>query len=188
MPSPGQCLCIFDVDRTLTGKQGKIRECPGNQLLRGIWDGAYEQGDLTLSELGQGVCHTFCGGCHLGIVSHGTAGSEPMKQKLLDILTCDVGGRLPNRWSSPGAISSPLVLSCADKPPCVRGVLDWYATQGVHVQDQDVHFFDDREDNALAVAAAGFTARQVSCGSRDGEVGYCGGRLAEVSAEPRPAC
>ena len=45
------CLCLFDVDRTLTGQQGLLApSCPLNQLQGGVKDSAYGGGNLTLSE------------------------------------------------------------------------------------------------------------------------------------------
>jgi len=66
------CLCIFDIDRTLTGKQGDTGRCPGNRVTDG-WDGAYGGGELTLSKLGQQIGSTFCGQCRLAaITAHGS--------------------------------------------------------------------------------------------------------------------
>eukprot|EP00409_Alexandrium_fundyense_P007898 CAMPEP_0195049356 /NCGR_PEP_ID=MMETSP0347-20130606/56176_1 /TAXON_ID=2932 /ORGANISM="Alexandrium fundyense, Strain CCMP1719" /LENGTH=66 /DNA_ID=CAMNT_0040078077 /DNA_START=26 /DNA_END=223 /DNA_ORIENTATION=+ len=40
--SMANCLCIFDIDRTLTGKQGTAGdECPNDKAIDGIWDAAY---------------------------------------------------------------------------------------------------------------------------------------------------
>merc|ERR1711934_139119 len=67
-----QCLCVFDVDRTLTGKQGwGSPTCPTNKHLANVSDDAYLRGDLTLSSLAQGLHTTFCSECYLGIVSAG---------------------------------------------------------------------------------------------------------------------
>merc|ERR1711963_1014060 len=69
----GGCLCIFDMDRTLTGSQEDIDECPENRVVWSEWDDAYEGGRLTLSDLGQNIRRTFCGECHLGgITAHGS--------------------------------------------------------------------------------------------------------------------
>lgn len=56
-PGPSACLCVFDVDRTLTGKQGLAEgsQCPANRLVEGVWDSAYGGGTLTLSEGGQNL-------------------------------------------------------------------------------------------------------------------------------------
>ena len=54
-PTPSACICIFDVDRTLTGKQGLAEgsQCPGNKIVDGVWDTAYGGGILTLSAAAQ---------------------------------------------------------------------------------------------------------------------------------------
>eukprot|EP00435_Cladocopium_sp_Y103_P001942 s272_g1.t1 len=48
-----KCLCIFDIDRTLTSKQGMqdLDKCPGSKGSDGIKDTAYGGGDLVLSQL-----------------------------------------------------------------------------------------------------------------------------------------
>ena len=60
----GSCLCLFDVDRTLTGQQALLApSChssdaisglsstgPLNQLQSGVHDSAYGGGNLTLSQ------------------------------------------------------------------------------------------------------------------------------------------
>jgi hypothetical protein len=184
-PCPHQCLCIFDIDRTLTGQQGRTDICPKDKTYPGVWDNAYDDGDLTLSELGQGINKTFCGECRLGVVSHGTAGGQKMKEILLSELVAGYK-TLPNRWSWPSNIDSPLVLGCGHKPPCVQGVVNWYGHQGVPISRQDVYFFDDRRDNVEAVGGAGFNSLQISCATRDGwegKIGGCGATLAEIKKE-----
>ena len=56
-PAPSACLCVFDVDRTLTGKQGLAdgTQCAGNKIVDGVWDSAYGGGTLTLSQAAQGL-------------------------------------------------------------------------------------------------------------------------------------
>eukprot|EP00972_Heterocapsa_arctica_P073898 10909204-Heterocapsa_arctica.AAC.1 len=50
MSMPLACLCVFDVDRTLTGKQhAGSGECPRNQEVPEISDDAYGGGTLHLS-------------------------------------------------------------------------------------------------------------------------------------------
>ena len=48
-----KCLCIFDIDRTLTGLQEDIKDCPNNLLEPNIPDCGYAGGNLTLSVLAQ---------------------------------------------------------------------------------------------------------------------------------------
>lgn len=185
-PAADACLCLFDVDRTLTGKQGVSGpQCPGNKVFPGVQDPAFAQGDLTLSALGQGMSKTFCGKCHLGIISAGAAGGDDEKQLLRAALTG--ASELPNDWSGPNQVTSPMVFGCPDaqKSQAARGVVQWYAEQrNVHVKPENVHFFDDHTGNTGGFAALGYNARQISCATRDASigdvVGVCGAALAEI--------
>lgn len=179
------CLCLFDVDRTLTGKQGQAGQCPGNEPHPGVLDNAFGGGDLTLSPLGQKLASTFCGQCHLGIVSQGGAGGPDMKAVLQ---TSFVGAG--EAWSGPGHITSPLVIGCADplKAKCAKGIVDWYYNeQHVDIPANEVYFFDDHTGNTNGFDAFGFNARQVSCASRDASngnsIGLCGAQLEEIVRE-----
>merc|ERR1712048_530628 len=159
--------------------------CPKNKQYPGVWDNAYDDGDLTLSEFGQSINKSFCGKCRLGVVSHGTAGGQEMKRILLSELIAG-NETLPNRWSYPNHIDSPLVLGCGNKPPCVQGVVSWYERHGAPISKQDVYFFDDREDNVEAVGGAGYNALEISCATRDGwkeQIGGCGATLVEIKKE-----
>ena len=51
IPPPGEspCLCVFDIDRTLTGQQGAGSRCPLNKEIPDVWDSAYGGGRLSLS-------------------------------------------------------------------------------------------------------------------------------------------
>lgn len=190
---PGNnCLCVFDVDRTLTGKQSETAQCPKNKVQPGIQDAAYGGGDLTLSELGQAVEQTECNKCYVGVVSAGGASGPGSKERgvLYDHLSA--GGKLPadrtSAWSQHPTVESPLVLIWPDglKQQAVPMILAWYAKKGVYVDDKDVYFFDDRESNVQPFANDHpYNARQVSCATRDlsGSVGLCGSTLAEVVLE-----
>lgn len=178
--SPSSCLCLFDVDRTLTGKQGFAGGCPGNRVYAGIHDEAYGGGDLTLSALGQGIHTTFCGQCHIGIVSAGGASGFPMRNALETSLKVD------HLWSSPTSVISPLVIGCKNsvKATCASNIVSWYKTEnGIAIPPHEVYFFDDTTGNTAGFAAYGFNARQVSCASRDAataNVGLCGATPQEV--------
>jgi len=192
-PSPGgkNCLCIFDIDRTLTGKQGDTSKCPANSVQRGVYDSAYDRGDLTLSELTQKVAGTFCSACHLGTISAGDAsGDGSAERAVLHDSLAVADSDLPSEWSKPGcSVTSPLVTSCDDgqKQNAVPGIIDWYRqNEGAQIADSDVHFFDDRSENIEPFRATGYNARQISCATRDrgGSVGYCGAVLSEITADP----
>eukprot|EP00931_Biecheleriopsis_adriatica_P123906 TRINITY_DN9899_c0_g1_i1.p1 TRINITY_DN9899_c0_g1~~TRINITY_DN9899_c0_g1_i1.p1 ORF type:complete len:743 (-),score=107.09 TRINITY_DN9899_c0_g1_i1:25-2223(-) len=201
------CLCVFDIDRTLTGRQGQGgttctdsactwrdgAACPANVNMPDTIDWAYGGGGLTLSELSaSGLKKTFCGKCHFGIVSHGTAngvGSE-LRPLLLNRSLQDLDNALPTSsasWSDE-IPESPLVVASPDgkKQEAVDIILRWYRRKGACIPRSNVHFFDDRPDNVAAFQGTGMNARQISCGSRDltldksGAVGLCGARLSEI--------
>mmetsp|Transcript_943 Transcript_943/g.2823 ORF Transcript_943/g.2823 Transcript_943/m.2823 type:complete len:615 (+) Transcript_943:48-1892(+) len=185
-----RCLCLFDVDRTLTCKQGKVDKCPGTKEVSGAKDWAFEGGTLALSELAQNIPSTFCSSCLRGIVSAGAASGWHSEER--DVLLEALGGprwTLSDTWSGPAPhVSSLLVLGAHDrhKQDSVRGMIRWLRDQkGVVIEDQEVHFFDDNVQNPPPFAGTGFNAHQVSCGSRgttdvERDVGYCGGRSSEV--------
>lgn len=190
-PSPGgrDCLCIFDIDRTLTGKQGDTQRCPANSIQSGVYDSAYDRGDLTLSELTQKVAGTFCSKCHLGTISAGDAnGNGSAERAVLHDRLAVADSDLPSEWSQPGcSVTSPLVTSCADgqKQHAVPGIIQWYKqSMGAQIADGDVYFFDDRSDNIEPFRSLGYNARQISCATRDrgGSIGYCGAELSEITA------
>ena len=77
----GPCLCIFDIDRTLTASQAAARKGSHNQCPQAhsfdhpyIKDTAYGGGGpLAFSEVGQHIENSFCKECWLGIISTGDA-------------------------------------------------------------------------------------------------------------------
>ena len=80
----GSCLCIFDIDRTLTASQAAARKGSHNQCPAAhsfdhpyIKDTAYGGGGpLAFSEVGQHIENSFCKACWLGIISTGDAADE----------------------------------------------------------------------------------------------------------------
>lgn len=148
--SSGGCLCLFDIDRTLTGKQGEVGRCPGNKVL-GSFDHAYGGGQLTLSQLGQHISGTFCGGCHIGAISAD--------------------------GSTRGVIGGNVVLGCDGgcKVNAARNV-----AKRLGVSLGNVWMFDDKASNISPFSGSGMNAAQVSCSSRDGDRGFCGGSPGEV--------
>eukprot|EP00416_Gambierdiscus_australes_P007374 CAMPEP_0171126482 /NCGR_PEP_ID=MMETSP0766_2-20121228/113357_1 /TAXON_ID=439317 /ORGANISM="Gambierdiscus australes, Strain CAWD 149" /LENGTH=290 /DNA_ID=CAMNT_0011589533 /DNA_START=33 /DNA_END=903 /DNA_ORIENTATION=- len=177
LPSP--CLCLFDVDRTLTGKQKLLDQCPGNSLQPGVWDTAFGGGVLTLSVLAQGVSGTFCGQCYKGVVSAGSAGGPKEKQ----VLARQLIGNEDSVWSGPGNIQSQFVIGCPNtrKALCARGIVNWFEREkGILIPPGQVYFFDDLTGNTAGFAAQGFNARQVSCASREGDIGLCGAHPQEI--------
>jgi hypothetical protein len=188
------CLCIFDIDRTLTGKQSDTQDCPANSIENGIEDRAYGGGTLTLSAVARAVNKTFCRDCYKAAISAGDA-DGPTSAERTDLYT-HLQHLLPtNEWAASGCdiVNSPLVTSCQDghKQTAVPKIVAWYGKRGVTVADEDVYFFDDRVENILPFFANGlrYNAHQVSCATRDdpawetnphGSIGLCGGTLEEV--------
>jgi len=197
---PTPCLCTFDIDRTLTGKQNDLKDCPGNQVLDGVYDTAYGGGPLTLSGVGQNFSSTFCQHCYVGIVTAGDAsGYESAERKRLVEKLKASGNLASTAWTGPSlhqeartncqwaSIESPLVVGCNDgtKQFAVQKIVEWLAkTQGVKVAPKDVWHFDDRDNNVLPFQGTGFNARQISCGSRDGPLGLCGAVESEIIDGP----
>lgn len=182
----GPCLCLFDVDRTLTAKQGSAAHCKGNIDIPGVEDPAYGGGQLTLSPVGARLKETFCGDCNLGIISAGTAGQRPMRETLENHMP----GMKNGNWSIFSDVQSSLVFGCGDnfKPQCSQDVVDWFLKERqVKIEPHNVFFFDDHTGNTRGFADRGFNARQVSCASRDhnfaNTVGFCGAQLDEIVAE-----
>lgn len=192
-PGPSTCLCVFDIDRTLTGKQGTAgNACPQNYEVSSITDYAYGPGPLTISDAGQNLQNTFCNQCHLGVVSAGSASGSDEKNFLLEHVLKSISySQLRSQdtdatvWSY-RTVNSPLVLLWEDKKKqdAVEGILSWYAQRGIAIPASKVFFFGDRTENIGPFASKGFNAREISCASRDtskgGIVGYCGGTAAEI--------
>mmetsp|Transcript_105119 Transcript_105119/g.339021 ORF Transcript_105119/g.339021 Transcript_105119/m.339021 type:complete len:371 (-) Transcript_105119:87-1199(-) len=178
------CLCVFDVDRTLTGKPGERERCPGNLVVPGVRDLSFSEGNLTLSSLGQHIQDTFCNRCFLGIVTMGSVGNEGEKRELRARLKG--AGGLPSLWCRADSIVSPLVSDCPDdqKAKCVKGVVDWYMRQGIDIPPSAVFFFDDMNGSMDTFIEYGYNARQVSCASRDIDfdesIGLCGATVDEI--------
>lgn len=193
-----KCLCVFDIDRTLTGKQGWEDKCKKDTKLAGIPDQAYAKGTLMVSELAQSVGATFCGECYHGIVTAGQASGEgsPERKQLLKY----IGGTARTRsdfWQDiqfkpETEVHTSLVVQALDtrKQDSVRSMVNWWKNkQGIDIKDEDVYFFDDIKENVQPFEGTGFNAKQVSCavrgpievpGAYDGKVGGCGGAFTEV--------
>jgi len=196
------CLCVFDIDRTLTTRQRREDQCPGSRRVEGVYDDAYSGGTLVLSALGAaGFGGTFCGTCFLGVCSAGDAGGDgsSMRRVLVDdVLVSGPQRRLAEltsqarTWSHGGRVTSPLVVGQPDKTKqhAVADILAWYGGQGIRIPAAKVHFFGDRTENIGPFLGTSFNAREISCGSRDasrrrrGKIGYCGATPGEVVSEP----
>lgn len=200
-PKGKGCLCIFDIDRTLTGRQdmGNTGACSKNTVQPGIQDVAYTQGTLALSELGEHVEKSGCNECYMGVISAGGP-TGPEKGKLFEHLT--VNGKMPDGVTSmdawhtceaPGGVatkaSGPFFTLCHDgiKQKTVPFLKKWYESKDIYIDDEEVYFFDDRESNVSPFDTDNpYNAKQISCATRDSKidgVGLCGAQLSEITLD-----
>lgn len=190
---PAHCLCIFDVDRVLTGAQGKSSECPNAKVQKGVPDTAYGGGTLMLSEAGSNLGKTFCAKCFHGIVGAGELSGAVSAER--DVIFNNVVGpanmTLTSEWQDfyphSQTFESSLVLGWPDgrKHIAVKNIIDWFMNEkNIFIPDEQVHFFDDRLINIEQFEGSGYNARQVSCSSRDPHdgnvIGLCGAALDEI--------
>lgn len=203
-PPKPTCLCVFDIDRTLTGRQGQIATCTNDQEFKDIPDKAYAGGSLIVSEGLLKLNQTFCHACYLGIVSAGIASGVDSPERNMIHALLQQGGQFdvnPNEaWNDYGCapnvpITRPLVTECPDetKQLSIPGIVKFYADKfGNTIADEKVYFFDDRHINIDPFDAYQSThkynAKQISCATRDssakGATGNCGATLAELK-EPQ---
>ena len=109
------CLCVFDLDRTLTGLPGDTKDCPANTIEDGVKDCGYEGGVLTLSELGSALNETFCGKCSVGVVSAGTACGPGSRERAALVEAVNrTGMLLTDEWASSGRLDTPLITGFED--------------------------------------------------------------------------
>jgi len=181
-------LCIFDADRTLTGKQGDEARCPSDVQVPHVYDKAYGGGTLMISELLNNFATSFCGKCAIGIISQGTASGDGSKERAVLASKLNVNGGLPTSvWNPYGCtvVNSPLVTGCHDgqKQTAVPQIQQWYREKhAIDVPSEHVYFFDDKKVNIQSLLGSPYNAQQISCEPRDdrGALGFCGARLSEV--------
>merc|ERR1712187_535761 len=83
------CLCTFDIDRTLTGAQGQHAKCKLDKVVTPkVEDKAFKHGHLMLSEVGQSLGGTACEKCYVGIISL----ASEVASKEQEILRTMMGG------------------------------------------------------------------------------------------------
>jgi len=181
------CLCVWDVDRTLTAKQDWT-DCANTREHPAIADYGYNGGALILSELALRMNETFCSQCYFGVVSAGTAsGPSSENRQLLDSLVdpkYNVGGWVDG---CPTPSWGTKIMCCGEGEAKTRAVTDivgWMDQKGIKIANEKVHFFDDKANNIAAFKDTPFNAHMVSCGSRDGSRGGCGGLVSEVVDTP----
>ena len=177
------CLCVFDVDRTLTAKQG-WDSCPNTMAHGDVPDWAYNGGNLILSDLALGLKESPCGECYYAMVSAGTAsGPNSLERTILDGLVepqYDVGGYVEG---CPSPVWGTKVMACGEgiKQRAVDDIITWLGSNGVTILPNRVHFYDDKDNNVRGFVNGAYNAHQVSCSSRDSNRGGCGGTKAELS-------
>jgi len=180
----GGCLCVFDIDRTLTGSQNDISNCPRNEIIAGVPD--YGKYNLTLSELAQGINITFCKTCFLGISSAGEADGASSGKRAQLLQKLNANQKLPDEWSNCTSPVSPLLLNCkvGGKVDAVRNIAQWYKSRNITIADADVYFFDDQAKNVQPFINTSFNARQIGCELREFAYGsnlsVCGGSIKDV--------
>lgn len=190
-PPMANCLCLFDVDRTLTAKQNS-EHCHrnGTYLVPGVADTAYHGGGLVLSELAQNVRRSFCGSCLRGVLSNGDVGGPHSAMR--HVVSAVLGGpewTLTNKWEHyvDGRRSTLMVgIPNAEKARVAADVVSWlYQQRGVEIEKTRVYFFDDSAENVRQFKGTGMNAQQISCTSRDkgAHLGVCGGRTDELSED-----
>jgi len=195
------CLCVFDIDRTLTAKQGWAEKCKEHKVteLGGIPDEAYAKGTMIASELAQSMTGSFCGKCFHGIVTAGIASGpgSPEREHILEYIG-GTGRTRTRYWQDikfqpQTEIRSSLVVQAKDgnKQDTVKKMVQWWRNvKKIGIDDGDVYFFDDMAENVKPFEGTGFNARQVSCavrgpaealpGAYDGKIGGCGGAFTEL--------
>mmetsp|Transcript_35430 Transcript_35430/g.65974 ORF Transcript_35430/g.65974 Transcript_35430/m.65974 type:complete len:241 (-) Transcript_35430:274-996(-) len=203
-PQNANCLCLFDVDRTLTGQQDvSAPTCPHNQVIPGVKDTAYSGGDLTLSEVGQSAAQTFCAsrGCFVGIITAGDVSGASSQERSMLVQHLQASGKLPStEWSGPSKsggvrractpkdVQSTLVTGCLDgtKQEAAKGIVAWLAGQSAALLPSNVWMFDDRSINIHPFEGTGMNAKQISCATRDPKLGtgVCGATIQEIVAQP----
>jgi len=180
------CLCVFDIDRTLTAKQS-ASECTESTLIDGIYDTAYGGGPLRFSHLMMNIQETFClEECHLGIVSAGTASGDDQKRRMLEQFGAPyTESPYAEGWHYGCDGSAPWILSCGgSKTRGVRSIMSWYQSQGVEIQDEDVYYFDDKAGEVSDFKTENFNAKQISCPPNNDpsmQGGKCGAVLSDAT-------
>lgn len=79
-----------------------------------------------------------------------------------------------------------ILFACLLLPAkAVQGIVEWYGSKGIQLAPFNVHFFGDRTENIGPFRQTGFNSHEISCSSRDyqignGIVGLCGAQLHEI--------
>lgn len=190
-PTAPACLCVFDVDRTLTGKQAAVSQCPADLQKKDVKDSSYGGGDLVLSDAAQHIEETFCMNCYKAIVTATEATGSPehtvLRQQLGKGVGADIIGKNDPNTCESKTVTSPFVICWPDgkKQEAIPDLISWYdKNANVTIAKSDVYMFDDRDTNIKPFQGTGYNARQISCSSRDtstgGVIGLCGAKATEI--------
>lgn len=206
-PAPEKCLCLFDVDRTLTSRQLQTdaatdEKCPKTQYApqvdgKAVIDWSYKGGRLRLSELTLNMDQTFCvkQNCFMGVISAGGASGDDEKKILYDHIKGNseenAGGAGFGQFASVDAnVHMQKIVFTPDplKGDVAKKIFDWLNSKegkAAGIPANKVWLFDDHLGNAAEMEKYGFNGREVSCKTRDqsignGLVGLCGAELSEV--------
>jgi hypothetical protein len=197
-------LCIFDMDRTLTGQQGSGGQgsgnnaCPHDRSFHNIKDTAYKtSGALTASELALHLAQTWCGKhALLGIISAGHHVMDAQNAIGWYISGNNSNSKMPWAqhlfWADAKAKkAAPMIFNseATGKYKHVHLIIDYYETKGVTIKPENMYYFDDISVNVKSWKGRGFGgAFQLSCATRATdpssgkkyEIGRCGGTSDEV--------
>jgi hypothetical protein len=184
--TPRECLCLFDVDRTLTSMQGaKSSTCPGDQVFSTVPDPAYlpsgaSPGPFTASEFALNIRNSFCGQkCHLGVISAGKMSGgggavDPEHGLITGLLSKSNGNaKMPAAsklsWAKFGSSTlAPFIWGtpATSKYQAVPTIQKYYAQFGAKIDDDQVFFFDDIAENVKPWGSTRYHAHQIACDKR----------------------
>ena len=122
----------------------------------------------------------------MGIVSAGYAdGANSAERKKISELLFKTSRETNADWFE--SRQTPFALGVQDgtKQTKIPGIINWYKkNKGINILDKNVYFFDDRKNNINGFEGTNYNAKQISCGSRDsqlgGSVGLCGAKESEI--------
>ena len=120
--------------------------------------------------------------CHLAAV-WGIVGQKVCREWSSAALFACMWYQLNHRrdWFIKNPYSTCLLLPAK----AVQGIVEWYGSKGIQLAPFNVHFFGDRTENIGPFRQTGFNSHEISCSSRDyqignGIVGLCGAQLHEI--------
>lgn len=177
-----KCLCVFDVDRTLTAEQGNAK-CRQHGAVEqsGVQDNAYSRGTLQFSQFIMNYKKSFCNKCYNGMVSRGDASGPRSEEANRIKQRIPKAARLGYDDFKFGCkTAGPLILGCSPKAGAVGQIVGWYRGKGINIPDTEVYFFDDSLHEVEHFKHTPYNAKQISCGATAHGKGVCGASDAEM--------